>query len=444
MEDLTRRSVLTLVLAVMVLSGAAAAARGPDGAAPILIIPVEGTIEPGLASFVERGLAQAARQGSPLVILEIDTFGGRLDAAVELRDLLLAAPVRVAALVRGRAWSAGALIALAAPALAITPGGSIGAAEPRPADAKTIAAVRAEFEATARARGRPVDVAAAMVDARVAIPGLVTEGQILSLDGEAAVQRGVADWLVRDRDEVLRILGFLEPTVEVLAPTPAERVARFVTNPTVSGILMGLGLAGLAVELFTPGFGVAGAVGLLSLALFFGGRMVSGLAGWESAALFTVGLLLLAVELFVTPGFGVLGILGLIALFGGVLIAFPDPGQGVTVLLLGLLVAAGLIALGWRRFRRMPAFTRLVLMTRQERSEGYVAPVHGLDRLVGARGVTRTPLRPSGTVVIEGRPVDAVSQGSFIVAGRPVRVVAVEGMRVVVEEDEGDSSPGEP
>ncbi|BAS28481.1 NfeD family protein [Limnochorda pilosa] len=414
---------------------AAAGAGSPQGAGPVLVIPVKGTIEPGLASFVERGLAEAARRGTPLVVLEIDTFGGRVDAATELRDVLLATPVRVVALVHDRAWSAGALIALAAPAVAVTPGASIGAAEPRPADAKTIAAVRAEFEATARARGRPADVAAAMVDARVVLPGLVAEGQILSLDGEAAVRWGVADWLVPDRDELLRTLGFLDPPVEVLAPTPAERVARFLTDPTVSALLMGLGLAGLVVELFTPGVGVPGAVGLGSLALFFGGRMVAGLAGWEAAALFLVGLVLLALELFVTPGFGVLGILGIVALLGGLVIAFPDPGQGATVLLLGLVVAGGLVALGWRRFRRTSAFSRLVLMTRQERAQGYVAPALGLEKLVGAQGVARTPLRPSGSVVIGGHPVDAVSQGAFIAAGRPVRVVAVDGLRVVVEEE---------
>lgn len=169
--------------------------------------------------------------------------------------------------------------------------------------------------------------------------------------------------------------------------------------------------------------------------------MVAWLSGWEPSVLAILGLVLLAVEIFVTPGFGILGILGIAALAGGVVLAFPNPAHGFTALLIGLLGAAVLAALGWRRFSRTRTFARLILSTRQAREEGYTAPAQGLSRLAGARGVARTPLRPAGTVVIDGHPVDAVSQGSFIPAGRPVRVVAVEGNRVVVEElaDDGAS-----
>lgn len=400
----------------------------------VVILAVEGTIDQGIAQYVARGLTQAESRQAALVVLEIDTWGGLLDAAVQIRDSLLSAPMSVAALIQGRAWSAGALIALAASELAMTPGSSIGAAEPRPADAKTIAAVRSEFEATARVRGRPPQLAAAMVDAQVAIPGLVEAGQLLSLEADAALRWEVADRLVPGEAALLDELGLRDARVERLSLTPAERVARLWTEPVVAAILLGLGLGGILLEVLTPGVGLPGLLGLVALGLFFGGRMVAGLAGWEPVVLVILGLVLLAVELFVTPGFGVLGILGIAALAGGLVTAFPDPAQGVTVLLVGLLVAALLIGLGWRRFKRTRTFTRLVLSTRQERAEGYTAPTQGLARLAGARGVARTPLRPAGTVIIQGRPVDAVSQGSFIAAGRPVRVVAVEGNRVVVEE----------
>lgn len=399
-----------------------------------MVLSLEGTIDHGLARYVERGLALAGRRQAALVLVEIDTFGGLLDAAIQIRDRLLGAPMPVAALVHGRAWSAGALIALAASPLAMSPGSSIGAAEPRPADTKTIAAVRSEFEATARARGRPAHLAAAMVDAQVAIPGLVEAGQLLSLEAQAALEWGVADRLVHDRDELLRELGLEDPAVERLALTPAEGLARLLTQPVVAALLLGLGLGGLVLEALTPGVGLPGLLGLTALALFLGGRMVAGLAGWEPVVLVFLGLVLLALELFVTPGFGVLGILGMAALAGGLIVAFPDPAQGLTVLLVGLLVAAVLIGLGWRRFKKTRTFTRLVLSTRQERDEGYTAPTQGLARLAGAQGIARTPLRPAGTVMIQGRPVDAVSQGTFIPAGRPVQVVAVEGNRVVVEE----------
>ena len=163
-----RCQTVLLALCLLLLLTGSALAQG----ATVYVIPIEGTIEPGLVEFVKRALNEAKRDGVE-GYFEIDTFGGRVDAATELVDLMLEMPMPVIAHVRGRAWSAGALIALAADYLVMAPGSSMGAAEPRPAEEKVISALRAEFESLAERNGRDPQVAAAMVDKDVVIEGLV-------------------------------------------------------------------------------------------------------------------------------------------------------------------------------------------------------------------------------------------------------------------------------
>src|SRR5690606_37471910 len=147
----------------------------------VYVVPIEGTIDEGLAVFVRRALGEAREAGAVAVLVEINTFGGRVDSATDIKDGLAAMEVPVIAFVTQRAWSAGALIALGARYLAMAPGTSIGAAEPRPADAKVISALRKEFEAAAEHWGRDPRIAAAMVDANVVIEGLTEKDEILTL-----------------------------------------------------------------------------------------------------------------------------------------------------------------------------------------------------------------------------------------------------------------------
>src|SRR5688572_4233978 len=148
----------------------------------VYVVPIEGMIDLGLAPFLSRTIREADEAGAAAVLLEINTFGGRVDAAVAMRDTLLNAPIRTIAFINQRAISAGALIALACDTLIMTTGGTIGAAAPvvgggtgdtQPADEKSVSYVRKEFRATAEARNRPPEIAEAMVDADVEIPGVI-------------------------------------------------------------------------------------------------------------------------------------------------------------------------------------------------------------------------------------------------------------------------------
>jgi membrane-bound serine protease (ClpP class) len=413
----------------------------------VYVILIEGMIDLGLAPFLSRTVREAKEAGAAAVLLDINTFGGRVDAAVAMRDTLLNAPVRTIAFVNQRAISAGALIALACDTLVMTRGGTIGAAAPvlsgsgetKPADEKSVSYLRKEFRATAETRNRPPEFAEAMVDADVEIAGVVAKGKLLTLTTSEALAHKVADLTAATVDEALGASGLSNPEVRHARQTWAETLVRFLTNPVVSSLLMTVGLLGLLVEIRTPGFAVPGTIGLLSLGLFFWGHWIVRLAGWEELLLVSIGVLLLALEVFVLPGVTVAGIAGGIALVAGLGMTLVGAGATVSVIIsaLGrvalsfLLAMAGAFAL-LRVLPRLPLGRRLVLATGMQADLGYVSAPESDRHWLGRTGTALSPMRPAGIAEIDGARVDVVSDGGFIDAGAAIEVTRVDGNRIVV------------
>lgn len=413
------------------------------------VIPIEGMIDMGLAPFVQRILDQARRDSAAAVILEINTFGGRLDAAVVIRDALLSSPLLTVAFVNRRAISAGALISLAATRIAMTEGGTIGAATPvqmgepgaapRPAEEKSVSYVRKEFRATADIRKRPPAIAEAMVDADVAIEGVVDKGKLLTLTTEEALTHGVADFRAGDVDAVLAALSLQGAELRRSTPNWGERIVRIITSPVIASLLLSVGMLGILIEIRTPGLGLPGALGVASLALLLGGHWIVQLVGWEELLLTAIGVGLLALEIFVIPGFGVAGILGFAALLAGLTMGLA--GHGATVVALAntfgriafaMLGALAVSAVIWRFLPRSAVGRRLTLETELSAAEGFEsAPAHERSWL-GHSGRATSPLRPAGIAEIDGERVDVVSDGEWIEAGATVVVSHVDGNRIVV------------
>ncbi len=321
-----RVSVVLIAVALLVHSTRAQSDETAPPNGPVYIVPISGTIDLGLAPYLSRVLAEAEEAGAA-VILDIDTPGGRLDAVLQMRDALLGSRVRTIAFVDRTAFSAGALIAIAAEEIYMAPGAVMGAATPvdgatgETASEKIVSAVRTTFKATAEARGRDPLVAEAMVDPNVSIEGLDTRGELLTLTTSEATTWGYNDGVVANRAELLAATGLEQAPVVESEPSLAERVVRFITDPAISTLLISGGVLLLIADFFVEGFGIAGMAGLGLLALFFWGHFLAGLAGWEDLALVVLGLLLIAVEIVVVPGFGVPGVLGLAALLGGLYLA---------------------------------------------------------------------------------------------------------------------------
>jgi membrane-bound serine protease (ClpP class) len=383
------------------------------------------------------------------VILRIDTFGGRVDAAVQIRDALLRTGVRTIAYVDKRAISAGALIALSAGTLAMADGATIGAATPvqvgapgagtQPADEKTVSYLRKEFRATAESRGRPPAIAEAMVDADVTIEGLVNKGKLLTLTTDEALRHGLADFRAVTLESLLERSGLAGADIVHVSPNWAERLVRWLTHPIVSSLLISVGMLGILVELRTPGVGLPGAVGVASLGLFFWGHWLVQLAGWEELLAVVAGVILLALEVFVIPGFGIAGALGIAALLAGLafsLVGAQASYHGVLEaafrVVLALIVAIIASLLAMRVLPRTPLGRRLILDKGLSARDGYASAPDSDRGWLGRTGRASTPLHPAGIAEIDGERVDVVSTGGPIDAGATVRVVRVDGNRVVV------------
>ncbi|MFC3344069.1 NfeD family protein [Paenibacillus abyssi] len=446
---------LMLMLAVMMaaalvvpLTAAAAsestsspAANGPA----VYVIPVEQTIESGLQAFLERSYKEAEEAQAERVILVINTLGGRVDSADEIGNLIRSSSVPTVAYVQNNAISAGAYIALNAKQIVMNPAGSIGSAAVVDAagtlidNPKTISYWSQKMSTAAEMNGRDGSIAIAMVnpDAVVEIESLnVTKekGEILTLSAQDALKAGYAEHLADSVDETLMWLGLDQRTVIELKPSPAEQIARWVTSPVIMTLLLIIGIAGVAIELIVPGFGLPGILGIVSFGLYFFGHYIAGFAGMESVVLFVVGIALLVIELFV-PSFGILGILGITSLVSGVVMAAYDTSDALTSLLIAFVIAAVIVIIFTVIFKKRGVWNKFILSDRLTNEEGYV-PAASKEMLLGKLGITLTPLRPSGTIEIGDERVDVVTSGEFVGNGKQVKVIKVEGTRVVVREVE--------
>jgi membrane-bound serine protease (ClpP class) len=440
---------MCLFLFALALVGASGAPAQQDARRVVYVASVDGMIDLGLAPFVQRVVDEATAAGAAAVVLEINTFGGRVDAAVQIRDTLLASRVPTVAFVNRRAISAGALISLAAERIVMADGGTIGAAMPvqggqsgeaaKPVEEKTVSYVRKEFRATAETRKRPLLLVEAMVDADVAIPGVVDKGKLLTLTTEEALQHKLADARADTLEQALDRLGLGGAEVRRVTANWAENVVRFLTHPVVSSLLITIAMLGIIIELRTPGLGIAGALGVMSLALFLWGHWLVQLVGWEELLLVLGGVLLLALEILVVPGFGVAGVLGILALVAALVLSVLGPGAtpefliiaaGRIVLAMLLALIASLVLL--RFLPRIPFGRRLVLQTELDARRGYASAPRGDVDLLGKQGRATSPLRPAGIAEIGGRRVDVVSEGELIESGELIEVIRVDGNRIVV------------
>lgn len=249
---------------------------------------------------------------------------------------------------------------------------------------------------------------------------------------EKALDVGYSEGTAESLEDLLKKLHLEDAKVEHAEVSFAEKVARFLTHPIVIPILLSIGSLGLVVELYSPGFGIPGFMGLSALMLFFYGHLVAGLAGMETLLLFIAGIVLIILELFL-PG-GIAGIIGLIAVVASLFLA----SGSIKVMALSILIAtavsiAASILLTRVLGKRMKFFKKFILTDSTNTESGYVSNVSRHD-LVGKIGVTHTPLRPSGTVIIDDERLDVVSEGTFTEKDKKVKVVKVEGSRIVVRE----------
>ena len=421
----------------------------------VVIGRIDGDINLAASAYVKRLIETATAAEAAVLMIELNTFGGRIDAAVLIRDALIDAPMHTAVFINKRAISAGALISIACNSIAISPGGTIGAATPvatgpgqempQAVEEKYLSYFRQEMRSTAETRGRDGDIAEAMVDADAEVEGVIEKGKVLTLNTQSALEHRMADVEARSVEQALERLG-LDGPIEELDRTWSETLVGFLTSSAIVSILM-LGMMVLGyMELQTPGFGVFGAGALACFLLLYFSHYLVDLAGYEELLLFTLGAILVIVELFAFPGFGLLGIGGLIAMLASSVmmlmagdwsdVTFHNPFTLDAVARVAVSLALTVVVLAVMvRFVtfdvRSPLGRRLILGDGLEAEAGFESHQRSAD-LVGATGAALTPLRPAGKARIGGQRRNVETEGDFIERGERVRVLRQESGRIVV------------
>jgi len=433
----THRAVLALV-ALLTLPMAI------EAQGTVYRVPLTGVVELGLAPFIERSLDEAAAAGAHFVVIDMDTPGGRVDAAERIADAIGDAGLPVYTLVNRRAFSAGALIALSSDGIYMRPASVIGAATPVDgagvkASEKIVSAMRSEMRALAEAHGVDPEIAAAMVDEDIEIDGVVETAKLLTLTTAEAVDVGYATE-VEDLEGLMALMDVSAAQVVTVETNWAEGVVRFFSNPVVAPFLLTLGFLGLITEIKTASFGLAGAAGILSLSLFFGSHLIVGLAGLEDLIIFGVGLALVGVEVLLIPGFGLFGIIGGLGITAGLYLslmgALPTSADFTRAGLILSTTVLLIVVSAWAMIRSLPGSSRLAksgifLLQRTGRAIGYESAESRVD-LVGVTGKAITDLRPSGTALFGEERIDVVSESEWITEGTPIRIISAEGYRHVV------------
>ncbi|MCX7796896.1 MAG: ATP-dependent Clp protease proteolytic subunit [bacterium] len=396
----------------------------------VYIIHISGMINEGVYSLVRRGINKAIEDRAKYIVVEIDTFGGLVNSAVKIRDALLDSPIPTVAYVKNRAWSAGALIAIACEKIAFTESGSMGAAEPRPMEEKNVSALRAEFSATAERRKRNPQIAEAMVDQSIEIKDLKPRGKLLTLTASQARKYGYADFIVNNYTDLWKALKIKEPRIINEHLNWSERFSQITSDPTYSFLFLLGGLLLLFIELQIPGFGIPGILGITLIVLTFVGNYLAGLAGIEAILLLIVGIILLLIELH-TPGFGIPGISGIIALFLSLYLVLGGGINALRSIILASILMLGIIILFIRYLPESFVWKRIALKEATRTEAGYTV-VTVDQNLIGKEGISVTLLRPSGIVEIENIRYDCLTEGEYIPPGTKVVVTKVIGNKIFV------------
>jgi len=420
------------------LAGLIASAVRAQPAHEIVVVPISGTVDEGMAHLVQRAVDQANADHAAALVLDINTPGGLVSSAFEIRDAMFSARVPTVAYVSQRAFSAGALITLSARKIVMAPGASIGAAEPIPKTDKTVSALKAEFAATAQRNGRNRVLAEAMVDKTVDAPAYKRSGAILSLTADDARKAKIADAVAPTFEDALKAVHISGTPVRV-AYTWAEQLARIATSPEISGILLTLGVLGLLLEMQTL-HGIAGTIGVAALALFFAAHVYAGFSNSLVIGLAILGVILILLELHVVPGHGFAGVLGLVVLLAAVVLAFGIPffWQATEAISIAIVLSIAIFWASTKIFPESAFFKRITLTATQ--GPDYVAS-SDFRALLGRSGVAASYLRPAGVASIDEKRVAVLTEGNFVPAGTPVRVTRVEGARIFVEPIAPEQTP---
>ncbi|RQD69793.1 MAG: nodulation protein NfeD [Tindallia sp. MSAO_Bac2] len=420
-----------IILAALMIFLLLTLVSGAQSNGNVYIVPLEGEVGPAMEQFAAVSISTAMDDPDLKgIIFLIDTYGGRVDSAENISEMIMEVPVTTASFVSPRAISAGVLLTISADYVTMAPGSNIGSAETIPDTEKALSAWTGELRSVAQEKGRDPELIAAMADQRIVIENVVDEGELLNLTAAEALELGLSDYTARGVSEVLAVMELSDANTIEMEISRAVRIAQVLTSSMVAPILLSLGMVGLIIEIMTAGFGVGGTISLIAFSLYFGGGILAGNTGLAVILVFLAAIALLAIEAM-APGFGIAGLGGLALIIASVVMASSTTGIAVVSLIVALVMSIIALIIILKYAPKSSYFDRLTLGTKMTSDSGYIS-TERKEELKGKEGVVTSYLRPSGTVEIDGERIDAVSEGVYLEQGTRVKVISMEGRRIVV------------
>ncbi|MCO5232071.1 MAG: ATP-dependent Clp protease proteolytic subunit [Chitinophagales bacterium] len=453
MKNQTLLLFLTILLSFVFHSLLNADTNINKNATNIYYIHLSEEIQPAAGRLIKKAFQAAEQSNADQILLEINTYGGRLDVADSIRTRILNSKIPTIAFINNNAASAGALISLACDKIFMAPGSSIGAAtvvngnsgEAMPDKYQSY--MRSMMRSTAETKGRNPDIAEAMVDERIVIKGISDSGKVLTLTSKEALKYYIADNIADDIKQVLSEMNINNYNIVKHQVTATDSVINFLLNPLVNSILILIIIGGLYFEFKTPGLGVFILASLTAAILYFAPLIIDGTANIWEILLFAIGVILLLLEIFIIPGFGVTGIAGIICIVAGLTFSlvnfngFDFEFNFITGDLLSrsffrvmAIISFAFIVIFFfgESLINLPGFNKLVLKSEQFSDKGFSTRQDELYQLIGKEGIVINPLRPTGKINIDGNIYEAISNAHYIDKDTIVTVQSINGYSLIV------------
>ena len=394
---------------------------------------------------------EADSLNADVILMKLNTYGGAVDVADRMRTRLLNTKKLTIVYIINNAASAGALLSIACDSIYMTAEATMGAAvvvegTGDAAGEKYQSYFRQKFRATAEKKNRDPDIAEAMVNPDVYIPGVIDSGKILTLTAREALAVDYCDGIVGSSEEALEMAGITDYELVEYTPSWIDKLVGYLTHPAVSGIFLTVIFLGIFFELQTPGVGFPLIAAIIAAILYFVPLYIDGMAEHWEILIFVAGIILLGVELFVLPGFGIAGISGIVLIITGLTLGLVgnvqfdfkpvkigDFSQSLLIVLSAIIVTIVAVLFFGKNFFDSRFTQALIFKDTQDADQGYSVDSFRNMELAGKKGNAATPLKPSGKVEIDGERYDAYTNGEWIEKGDEVIVLRAKGISLIVQ-----------
>ena len=417
----------------------------------VFVYEIHDEIGPAMNRLTETAIKEAEEKKASYILIDMDTYGGAVDAADNIRTALLRTKIPTIVFIRNNAASAGALISIACDSIYMRPGATIGAAsvvnqEGELMPEKYQSYMRKKMRATAEETGRNPLIAEGMTDENLVIDSIKEKGKIVTFSTKEAIKYGYCNGELESPEDILPLLKGGPYIMDKHESSFAEAIVLWLVNPAVSGLLLLLIFGGIYFEFKAPGTFLPIGVSIVAALVYFAPLYLEGLAANWEILLFAIGIILIVIEIFVLPGFGVAGISGIILTILGLTLALVRnidfdftfvPKGAVSLAFLTVTVAMAaplvfLIAFGKKIFDSS-LFKNVSDVAEMKTSDGFSIRNNNLQELIGQKGTTVTNLRPAGKIEVNSELHDSIADGSFISSGSQVKVIAVRSAYLVVQ-----------